>query len=402
MFLRQQKEVGRRIVLTTASDREAVEPIVTHLKIFADVIASDGVVNLSGRNKCKVLEERFGRRRFDYVGNARIDLPLWRAANAAHLVAPSWRVLNYAKSSASVQHVFSVRKNPFPTILKALRVHQWSKNALLLVPLVTAHRVFDVSLLLKAICAFTVFSLCASGVYLLNDLLDLGADRQHPKKKFRPFAAGTLAISTGLLLLPLLLLSAFLLALMTLPYIFTAILALYLITTTAYSFRLKKVIVIDVILLAGLYTLRVLAGGVAEDIVVSTWLLALSIFLFLSLAFMKRYAELSVLQTQKRESATGRDYLSSDKEWLGSMGTSSGFLSVLVLALYISSKDVEVLYSHPKVLWLICPCLLYWIARMWSFAYRGQLDDDPIVVAAKDRWSYVVGAVIAVIVIVAL
>jgi 4-hydroxybenzoate polyprenyltransferase len=166
--------------------------------------------------------------------------------------------------------------------------------------------------------------------------------------------------------------------------------------------QLKKIIIVDVIVLAGLYTLRVLAGGVAVGIVVSTWLLALSIFLFLSLAFMKRYAELKVLQAQQRESATGRDYLSSDMEWLGSMGTSSGYISVLVLALYISSKDVEVLYSHPKVLWLICPFLLYWIARMWARAYRGHLDDDPIVVAATDRGSYVVGIIIAMIIIAAL
>lgn len=401
-FLRQEKKAGRIIVLTTASDRQAVEAIAEHLGIFAEVIASDGTINLAGRAKCRAIEQRFGERRFDYIGNGRVDLPLWRSANAALLVAPSKRLLNQAKSSSSVQQVFSAETNRLLAALKVLRIHQWVKNILLLVPLVTSHKVFDGGLLWKALGAFLAFSLCASSVYILNDLFDLESDRQHPRKRFRPLAAGMLSIPTGMFVLALVLLCGLLLATLSLPVLFTAILLVYLATTTLYSFHLKRIAIADVIVLAGLYVLRVLAGGVAVGISVSTWLLAFSMFLFLSLALMKRFAELSVLQAEHRERAAGRGYVSSDKEWLANMGAASGYLSVLVLALYINSKDVEALYRHPQVLWLACPLLLFWITRMWALAHRGQIDDDPIMVTIKDRLSYGVGVAVAVVLFAAL
>jgi 4-hydroxybenzoate polyprenyltransferase len=281
-------------------------------------------------------------------------------------------------------------------LLRALRVHQWVKNLLLFVPVLLDHKLFHPPVMVNALIAFAAFCCAASGGYVLNDLLDRDADRGHRIKRNRPFAANTLSRSFGVVLVPLLFAAALLWSLWLSPK-FLALLALYVVLTTAYSIYLKQIAVLDVLLLAGLYTLRVLAGVAASHVRFSTWLLAFSMFLFLSLAFLKRYAELSELQGGAAENLARRGYLRGDREWLGSMGGASGYLSVLVLALYINSQEVVALYGNPLLLWLICPLLLFWISRMWLLAHRGRIDQDPIVAAVRDPASYAIGALVALI-----
>ncbi len=401
-FLCRQKEEGREIVLATASDAEAVRPIAEYLGIFSSVMASDGEVNLSGRNKCKALEERFGSKQFDYAGDSVVDLHLWKSANAAILVEPSKRLLGRAARLAPIQQVFSIERNRPLAFLRALRVHQWVKNILLFLPLLMAHKIFDFTLFVPAALSFAAFSLCASSVYIMNDLLDLESDRLHPHKRQRPFASGHLPIRTGVLVIPVLLASSFLIALLFLPAMFALGLALYLALTTGYSFYLKRVLIGDVLVLAGLYTFRVLAGAMAVNIIISPWLLAFSMFFFLCLAFVKRYSELRIMQERNLTHASGRSYGVEDIELLRSVGSTSGYMSALVLALYINSKEVLPLYSHPTVLWLIGPLLLYWITRMWFLAHRGKMNDDPIVFTVKDRVSYGVCIAMAAIMLAAL
>jgi 4-hydroxybenzoate polyprenyltransferase len=286
------------------------------------------------------------------------------------------------------------------SLLRALRVHQWVKNLLVFVPVMLDHKLFHPPVLSKALIAFAAFCCAASGAYVLNDLLDQDADRKHKVKRNRPFAANALSRSFGMVLVPLLFAAALLWSLWLSPR-FLTLLTLYVVLTTAYSIYLKRIAVLDVLLLAGLYTLRVLAGVAASHVRFSTWLLAFSMFLFLSLAFLKRYAELSELDPAAGEGLERRGYLRGDREWLGSMGGASGYLSVLVLALYINSEEVVALYHTPLLLWLICPLLLFWVSRMWLLAHRGRIDQDPIVAAVRDPASYVIGALVALILYVA-
>lgn len=293
----------------------------------------------------------------------------------------------------------SSAKAQLPALLRALRVHQWVKNLLVFVPVMLDHKLFQPPVMLKALIAFAAFCCAASGAYVLNDLLDRDADRRHRIKRNRPFASDTLSPAFGMVLVPLLFGAALLWSLWLSPK-FLILLTVYVVLTTAYSVYLKQVAVLDVILLGGLYTLRVLAGVAASHVRFSTWLLAFSMFLFLSLAFLKRYAELSELQGGA-EGLARRGYLRGDREWLGSMGGASGYLSVLVLALYINSEEVMALYRNPLLLWLICPLLLFWISRMWLLAHRGRIDQDPIVAAVRDPGSYAVGALVALVLYVA-
>ncbi len=286
-------------------------------------------------------------------------------------------------------------------LIRAIRVHQWVKNLLIFVPVVLDHRLFQPQVLLQASLAFAAFCCAASGGYVVNDLLDLEADRRHRTKRFRPFASGALSPTFGLVLIPFLFAAALAFA-APLPQGFLQLLALYLILTSAYSSYLKRIAVLDVLILAGLYTLRVLAGVEATQVRFSAWLLAFCMFLFLSLAFLKRYAELTGLETGDNELVRRRGYLRRDREWLGAMGGSSGYLSVLVLALYINSEQVVVLYRRPILLWLVCPLLLFYVGRMWLMAYRGELHEDPIVATVRDPASYLVGALVGLVLLAAL
>lgn len=385
-YLREQRAVGRHLVLTTASPKKYAEQVAEHLRLFDDVIATEGNINLAGENKAKALVHRFGEGKFDYAGNGRPDLAVWKHARHAVLVDPEPGVARAVQGVIEIETLIENERPGIKDYLKALRLHQWSKNTLVFLPLLGAHRAGELDLLAHAFLAFMVFGLCASSVYLLNDLLDLSADRSHPNKRRRPFAAGTVPIVHGVMLVPILLILAFGLALL-LPPLFVAVLALYYVSTLSYSLWLKRVVLVDVLLLAGLYTVRVLAGAAAVEVIPSFWLLSFSMFLFLSLALAKRHTELMVLHKHGSETARGRGYQSSDMEALLSLGSAAGYMAVLVLALYINSPEVGRLYNRPEAIWLLCPLFLYWISRMWLGAHRGKLHDDPIVFALKDHVS---------------
>ena len=281
--------------------------------------------------------------------------------------------------------------------MRALRLHQWLKNLLVILPLLTAHRLLDPTATREAIIAFFAFGLCASGVYVLNDLFDLGADRRHPRKRTRAFAAGTLPVLHGVFIAPVLTLVAFALAITMLPLGFVIALLVYNLATLAYSFGLKRVVMLDTVILAGLYTLRIIAGTLAIGSPISFWLLAFSMFVFLSLAMLKRYTELKIVADAGGGGAGGRGYHSEDLSIVQSLGTASGYISVLVLALYINSSVSESLYRHADWLWLLCPPFLYWISRTWLIAHRGLMHDDPVVFAFTDRVSLCVLFVMAAI-----
>jgi 4-hydroxybenzoate polyprenyltransferase len=287
-------------------------------------------------------------------------------------------------------------------VLHALRVHQWVKNLLVFVPILLDHRWSDPDVMRRGLIAFVAFCLAASGGYVVNDLLDLEADRHHPAKRDRPFASSTLPVALGMALAPLLLLSAVVIGATRLPEDFLGLLLLYIVLTIAYSAHLKRIAVLDVLLLAGLYTLRVLAGVAASGVRFSTWLLAFAMFLFLSLAFIKRHAEILALAPDQHATSRRRGYLAGDVPWLDTMGSTSGYLAVLVLALYLNSDDVMSLYRKPSVLFLICPLLLFWTSRMWLQAHRGQIHEDPIVAAARDPASYIVAGLVALVLYAAL
>jgi len=385
-FLRAARGQGRRLVLVTASSVVYARQVAGHLGIFDGVIATEGDVNLSGRRKRARLVEDFGEKGFDYAGNAYVDLKVWSHARRAVLVNPAPGLLRAAEKLVPVDRVFRETGSAAAAWAKALRLHQWVKNLLVFVPLVASHQIAAFPLVLQGILAFLAFGFCSSSVYLLNDLLDLSADRQHPRKKHRALAAGRLPILWGALAVPALLAASASLAWL-LPGAFQAALGVYYLTTLVYSLRLKRNEMLDVLALAGLWTLRLIAGGAAMGIRLSFWLLAFSMFIFLSLALVKRCAELLTLRDQGRDRPAGRDYRSGDLEILSAFGAACGTMSVLVLALYINSPDIRVLYRRPEVVWLLCPLLLYWIGRVWLKTWRGEMHDDPILFPMTDRAS---------------
>ncbi|MCF6281387.1 MAG: UbiA family prenyltransferase [Candidatus Polarisedimenticolaceae bacterium] len=396
-YLKQQHSTGRRLILATASNKKFAEAVAEHAAIFDTVLASDAETNLSGSRKLAPLVAEFGEGGFDYAGNAMIDFKIWQHAAEVILVNPERGVKKAAEKEAYAIRLFDDRQgHPLTPYLKAMRLHQWLKNLLLFVPLVMAHQFTDYQLLGQAMLAFLAFGLCASSVYLLNDLLDLPDDRRHPTKCNRPFAAGRLSIVTGTLLMPVLLLLAFAIALL-LPIKFFLVLLIYYASTLAYSFKLKRVALVDVLALAGLYTIRIIAGAAAVSVIPTFWLLAFSMFLFLSLALVKRFTELLALDKSGQSDAAGRGYSVVDLETLSHFGSTSAYMAVLVLALYINSETVKELYSHPEVIWLLCPLLLYMVTRIWLLARRDQLHEDPVIFVIKDRttlWIAMMGALL--------
>lgn len=386
-------QVGRRrIVLATAADRSVAEVIAAHLGIFDEVIASDGEINLKGRRKARALVERFGERGFDHAGNDRHDAEVWKHSRAAVVVNAGERLEARVRGEGvQIAEVFKSPTQGYRAWLKAIRLHQWLKNLLIFVPLLAAHQFANPGLIVTSVIAFLAFGLCASSVYLLNDLSDLRVDRLHPRKRLRPFAAGRVSIPAGVFSTVGLLVLAFGLALFTTPA-FMAVLAAYWLLTTAYSFVLKRVVLVDVITLAGLYTVRIIAGAAAISIMPSYWLLAVSMFVFFSLALLKRSVELRGI-TKPDAKVAGRGYRKEDTPILDMLGVATGCIGVLVFALYINSPESRELYRHHDLLWLACPPLLLWISRMWLVANRGEMHDDPVVYAALDRTSHVLGAV---------
>lgn len=395
-----EQTTGRTRVLCTASDRLLVEPIAAYLGLFDEVLASDGQVNLAGRNKAAALVARFGERGYDYAGNAPVDRWVWAQANGAWVVNANATVVSTARAQCELLGHLPRQDSVIKGWFKAIRLHQWLKNLLIFVPLIASHRFFEAQASIGAMLGFIAFGLCASSVYIVNDLLDIQVDRKHFRKRFRPFASGALSIPAGIVG-GALLASLGLGISLFISNEFAAVLVAYYAMTLAYSLKLKRVAVIDVVLLAGLYTVRIVAGAAAIQSELSFWLLAFSMFIFLSLALVKRYAELELLLRDGHTRAAGRDYQVSDLGIISSLGSAAGYLAVLVLAMYINSQESTELYASPKVLWALCPLFLYWTSRIWFIAARGGMHDDPIVFAIGDRVSRIVGVVTLMVVVAA-
>ncbi len=398
--IRSRKAEGATVVLATASDKSIAQAIADHLGLFDEVMASDGTTNLKASAKAEALARKYGEKGFAYIGDSAADLPVWASASEAISVdAPE--SLKSRISSESVKHLESAAtpKGAAQATIRALRPHQWLKNLLLFVPMLLAHDVTSTSLI-AAVAAFVAFCLTASSVYVLNDLLDLSADRAHPRKKLRPFASGALPLSWGLFLAPGLLAAGVAVGTFAGP-LFLAVLAFYYLCTLAYSLVLKRVTVIDICMLAGLYTLRVIAGAAATDNPPSVWLLGFSIFFFLALAAVKRQAELVDLVARGDTQAAGRGYLPEDLPLITMMGLSAGYVSVLVAGLYLTSDAVARLYSFPSALWGICAVLIYWLSRIVMLTHRSRMHDDPIVFAVTDRVSLMCGAMIIALAVLA-
>jgi 4-hydroxybenzoate polyprenyltransferase/phosphoserine phosphatase len=415
-YLEQQRDTGRPIYLATAADAGTANRIANHLGLFNGVLASDGQTNLAGKSKLAAFQSQFGDN-FSYIGNALPDLALLEHCQEPMVANPT-PALSTALRKARITPVraFNERVSPFKAWLKAIRLHQWAKNVLIFIPLLLAHA-WAPGLIAAAAIAFISFGLCASATYIINDLLDLEADRQHPRKRRRPFASGDLSALSGIAVVILFFAISLTLALLVphtvaalspellyliKPHYFLLWLGIYLVTTLAYSLRLKRSVLVDVIVLSGLYTIRIIAGSAASGIAVSTWLGSFSIFFFLSLAFVKRFAELENLRERGGVSASGRGYHTTDIEQLRSFGSASGYASVVVLTLYISNLDAVQLYHHTKRLWLLVPVLLLWISRLWLQASRGRLHEDPVVYAITDRRGLFLGLLVVMIIISAL
>jgi len=390
LWLQEQHSGGRILLLCTASDRSIAEPIAAHLGFFDEVMASDGSLNLVGLNKAEILVKKFGEKGFDYAGNSTPDLHVWQHARKAVIVNAASQLVSDVTACSEVEEVFEgISSNGFVWI-KAMRIHQWLKNALLFVPLFAAHRIFDGSAWGTLLWAFAAFSLCASSVYIANDLLDLESDRQHPRKCKRPFASGTLAVWKGAILSPLLLALSCFIAL-AVGEVFLQWLLVYFTLTCYYSFKLKQLVLVDCMALAVLYTLRIVAGAAAGGGGLSFWLLAFSIFLFLSLAFVKRFAELQVQIKNGKHMAHGRGYFTDDAALIQILGVCAGLISSMVLALYLNSPEILRLYTHIEWVWGTVPVMVFWVSWLWLRAHRGEMHDDPLVFAVKDKVSLAAG-----------
>jgi len=391
-YLQQQKQLGREMWLVTAANHDIAQGIAAyHHGLFDGVIASDAKHNLSGKHKAEALIERFGEKQFAYAGNAAVDLHVWQHAASAVVANASRDLASRAGELTQVEHVVqhAGQQGLIRRVVRAMRVHQWTKNLLVFVPYILSHSWGHPDLGVTALLSFIAFSCSASAIYIVNDLIDLEADRQHPQKRFRPFAAGTLPLYWGVVLAPLLLLFAFTLA-FHIDAQFALILLAYIVLTLVYSFLLKQYALLDVLALTSLYTLRIVAGAVAIHVLLSYWLLAFSVFIFLSLALSKRFSELHNLKHSGSSKQRARGYHVEDLPIIILFGISSGYLSVLVTVLYINDLQADALSHHPVWLWPVSIAVLYWISRIWLLAHRGELNEDPVLFAIHDRASYIV------------
>jgi len=398
-YLKLQKETGRKLILITASHQRIAVRIGEYLNLFDEVIGSDIDRRTKGKSKQKYLVDRFREKGYDYAGDSKADIHVWKSARRAIFVHPKENTLEKAKSIVEIEKIFPKEKSGLMTYLKQIRVYQWTKNILIFLPLLMAHKLSEPMLFIDAIIAFFAFSFTASFVYVINDLVDLPSDRKHPRKKNRPLASGRIPILHGALIAPFLLVAGIMLAVFFLSTEFIYILIAYLVITSLYSFVLKKIYILDIIVLSILYTIRLIAGALAVDVPLSQWLMEFSVFFFLSLAINKRFTELYVMQQNNKENAAGRGYTVSDIDLMRVIGPVSGYISVLVFVLYLHSDEVVVLYKNAHILWLVAVCLLFWITRIWFITTRGKMHDDPIIFTGKDPVSYIIGIIVALLVI---
>jgi len=400
-FLRREHTSGRDLYLATGADVRLARRVADHLGIFAGVLGSDGATNLTGNKKLDTLCTRLGLRGFDYIGNDTPDLPLLAQATEPMVANPTLRLrLKLKASGIRPAHVFIERAPVLSSLLKTVRLHQWAKNLLVFVPLLCSHAL-TAGKSLTALAAFFCFSLTASSAYIVNDLVDIEVDRRHPQKCRRPFAAGDLSAFTGILIAATFLVVG-LAGGALLPGRFFAWLLVYLATTFAYTLVLKRLALVDVLALSGLYILRLLAGGSVTQTPISHWLAGFSMFLFLSLALVKRFAELKNLCAANAMPANGRGYLVTDLDQLRSFGTASAYAAVVVFAIYITGPDVVKLYRHANLLWLSVPLTTLWLNRVWLLASRGQLDEDPLAFALTDPTSLVIAIAVVIVALLAM
>jgi 4-hydroxybenzoate polyprenyltransferase/phosphoserine phosphatase len=388
-WLIEQRETGRELVLVTASNQRIADAVAGHLQIFSRALGSSADHNLAAKRKREELDRLFGKGGYDYAGNSRDDLQVWSSCRKTILVNAGATLSRHAKKNTEIEAVFPRKNHPFKGLVSAMRPHQWTKNLLVFVSILIAHHYTDIPLLQSTVIAFLSFCLCSSAVYLINDLLDLEADRGHSEKCNRAFASGKAPLMMGIAAAPVLLMASIFLARIAGPN-FVWVLAIYFAVTLVYSFYLKRLVLLDVLVLATLYTIRIIAGASVAAAVPSVWLVTFSMFIFTSLAMAKRYAELKSLELEAGDWVSGRGYRVSDIPILAQLGAASGYISTLVLALYIDSVDVAAVYQNQHFMWLLCPLLMYWIGRIWLVASRGDLHHDPVVFATRDRVSYLV------------
>lgn len=398
-FLNDQSIKGRRLILATAADERIADAVARRTGLFGAVLASNAHANLKGRHKLAAIQALVGTE-FCYAGDSNADLVIWRSAHSAILVNVSPRLKARLPEDVRIEKEFHPTRPGIAGWTKALRIHQWLKNSLLFVPLLTSFLFLDLTKLASVVVAFFAFSMAASATYVVNDLLDLDSDRTHPRKRFRPFASASIPITQGVAGAAALLLGAFALA-FTVSGSFAATLLSYVVLTSAYSWVLKQYVLIDVLTLSMLYTLRILAGAVAIGVPTSPWLLAFSVFVFSSLALVKRCAELVSLQEDGQTATRGRDYRVSDQQVLTPLGVATAAAAVVVFGLYLSSAEVQAQYASPPLLWLVALGLIYWLGRLWIKTQRGEMHDDPLVFALRDHGSRVTIAAMIFIVLLA-
>ena len=388
-FLKEEAGKGRKIILATASPLSNALVVAGIHPIFYKVFGTENNINLKGKKKLNALVNEFGKSKFDYIGDSLSDLKIFESARYSYLVNPTLILKFRANKYSNVKETWDFKQGSLKSWFKAIRVYQWVKNLLVFVPLITSHSFYSIKVLTLAVIAFTSFSLVASAGYLINDLLDINSDRAHPTKRFRPLASGQISLLSGFAFSIVLLALGFYLA-SKLNYLFSIIVLLYFFTSLSYSVFLKRIVLYDVFVLAVLYSTRVFAGGVATNIPLSSWLIAFSTFIFLSLAFIKRYSELLRMEGNDSLKERGRGYLVEDIHLLQTMGVVSGFVSVVVFSLYLDSPEVSRLYSNPKILWITSLLFLFWISRMWMLTVRDKMTDDPIIFTLKDWISYLI------------
>lgn len=396
--IRRERAKGRRIILATGSPRPFAEAIAAHLGIFDAVHATENGVNLTASRKRDLLVGHHGEAGFDYAGNSRPDIHIFDAARQAIVVAPDRPAAGWARAHHA--DMIEAPKTGWRTVLKMLRVHQWLKNTLIAVPVILSHEYFNPLMVMQCVIAFIAFSATASAIYIVNDFFDLPLDRLHATKRNRPFASGALSIPFGLKSVAVLL-GVAVVAASFLDPLFWLVLGGYLIATTAYSLALKRMLLIDVLTLAGLYTVRILAGAAATGTGVSFWLLAFSVFFFLSLALVKRFVELKDTDIEEGKRLAGRGYRREDFEVISQAGLGAGFAAVLVLALYIDSDAVKAMYTTPWMIWPLAPLVLYIILRIWVLARRGEMHEDPVVFIMRDWRSQLMAGLGALMLLIA-
>jgi 4-hydroxybenzoate polyprenyltransferase/phosphoserine phosphatase len=394
-WLRRQRDGGRRLALYSAANQEVVLRVAKRFGLFEFAQGSDERTNLAGDRKCDAIEARYGTA-FSYIGDSRRDLPVWRRCGNAVLVGDVDRLRRSLAGTVTVEQAFPLPRAGVAPWLQSLRIHQWVKNSLVFVPLLLSGQLTAGPVLATAL-AFLTLGLTASATYVVNDLMDLAADRAHPVKRERPFASGALPIRTGLIAVVLLAAAAAAL-LPWLSWRFAAVVAIYALVSVAYSMRLKEVPVLDLIVLAFLFTLRIVAGMVAIDAPVSPWLLTFSMFFFFSVASIKRYDELRLLAARDESAVAGRGYTSSDAAFLMTLGLTAGLCSTLVFCIYLVDPASPAHdFARPALMWIICVILAYWLGRAWFLASRGAMHVDPVLFALRDRVSLVLGALILVV-----